>query len=67
SCLLSQPLDSAEFPIRVYTAGEEEEESEDPWSSCSEPEDADLIGGLEAGTTELVWCRSSFCRLLAAS
>eukprot|EP00439_Symbiodinium_sp_Y106_P051292 s2366_g6.t2 len=67
SCLLSQPLESAEFPIRVYPLEEEEEESEDPWSSCSEPEDADLIGGTEAGTTELVWCRSSFCRLLATS
>ncbi|CAE7675238.1 unnamed protein product [Symbiodinium sp. CCMP2592] len=67
SCLLSQPLDSAEFPIRVYPLEEEVEESEDPWSSCSEPEDADLIGGMEAGTTELVWCRSSFCRLLATS
>ncbi|CAE7821669.1 unnamed protein product [Symbiodinium sp. CCMP2456] len=67
SCLLSQPLDSAEFPIRVYTAEEEEEESEDPWSSCSEPEDGDLVGGVEAGTTELLWCRSSFGRLLAAS
>ncbi|CAK9095553.1 unnamed protein product [Durusdinium trenchii] len=62
---LRYPLDSATFPIRIYPIGEEPaDEVDDPWSSCSEPEDGDLLDGPAAGVTTLLWCRSSFERLL---
>eukprot|EP00435_Cladocopium_sp_Y103_P046159 s1648_g13.t1 len=64
---LSYPLESAKFPIRIYPMGQEPHEDEDdPWSSCSEPQDDDLLDAGKGCVTELVWCRSSFRRLLRA-
>jgi len=58
---LSYPLESAKFPIRIYPMGQAPHEDEDdPWSSCSEPEDDDLLDAGKGCVTELVWCRESF-------
>ncbi|CAL1151955.1 unnamed protein product [Cladocopium goreaui] len=57
---LSYPLESAKFPIRIYPMGQAPQDEDDPWSSCSEPEDDDLLDAGKGCVTELVWCRESF-------
>lgn len=57
---LSSPLESAKFPIRIYPMGQEPHDEDDPWSSCSEPEDDDLLDAGKGCVTELLWCRESF-------
>mgnify|MGYP002803399775 CR=1 FL=1 len=54
---LRYPLESTQFPVRIYPSQESEEDLDDPWSSCSEPEEDDLLDREGRSVTELVWCR----------
>eukprot|EP00434_Breviolum_minutum_P041739 symbB.v1.2.037130.t1/scaffold5398.1/size27587/3 len=55
---LRYPLESTQFPVRIYPMSQESSEDlDDPWSSCSEPEEDDLLDREGRSVTELVWCR----------